>query len=39
MRFYKDNSDKSIAYMIFEEGIIIGIHGENTLMKLEKNCY
>ena len=31
MRFYKDkeNSEKSIAYMFIEEGIIMGIHGEN----------
>ena len=32
MRFYKDrdNSDKSIDYMFIEEGIIMGIHGENS---------
>ncbi len=39
MRFYKDkeNSDKSIAYMFIEEGIIMGIHGENPpLMKTRK---
>ena len=39
MRFYKDkkNSDKSIAYMFIEEGIILGIHGENPpLMKTIK---
>ena len=38
MRFYKDkeNSDKS-AYMFIEEGIIMGIHGENPpLMKSKK---
>ena len=36
MRFYKDRdySDKSIDYMFIEEGIIMGIHGENPpLMK------
>ena len=39
MRFYKDkkHSDKSIAYMFIEEGIIMGIHGENPpLMKNRK---
>ncbi len=37
MRFYKDYSDKSIAYMFIEEGIIMGIHGENPpLMKTRK---
>ena len=39
MRFYKDkkHSDKSIAYMVIEEGIIMGIHGENPpLMKTRK---
>ncbi len=39
MRFYKDkkHSDESIAYMIIEEGIIMGIHGENPpLMKTRK---
>ena len=37
MRFYKDYSDKSIAYMILEEGIIMGIHGESPpLMKTRK---
>ena len=39
MRFYKDrdNSDKSIDYMFIEEGIIMGIHGENPpLMKTRK---
>ena len=39
MRFYKDrdNSDKSIDYMLIEEGIIMGIHGENPpLMKTRK---
>ena len=39
MRFYKDrdNSDKSIDYMFIEEGIIMGIHGENApLMKTRK---
>ena len=31
IRFYKDKgySDKSIDYMFIEEGIIMGIHGEN----------
>ena len=40
MRFYKDNKhfDKSINYMFIEEGIIMGIHGENPpLMKTRKN--
>ena len=37
MRFYKDYSDKSITYMFIEEGIIMGIHGENApLMKTRK---
>ncbi len=39
MRFYKDrdNSDKSIDYMFIEEGIIMGIHGENPpIMKTRK---
>ena len=39
IRFYKDNyhSDKSIDYMFIEEGIIMGIHGENPpLMKTRK---
>ena len=39
MSFYKDrdNSDKSIHYMFIEEGIIMGIHGENPpLMKTRK---
>ena len=39
MRFYKDrdNTDKSIDYMFIEEGIIMGIHGENRpLMKTRK---
>ena len=39
IRFYKDKelSDKSIAYMFIEEGIIMGIHGENPpLMKTRK---
>ena len=39
MRFYKDrdNSDKSIDYMFIEEGIIMGIYGENPpLMKTKK---
>ena len=28
MRFYKEYSDKSIAYIFIEEGIIMGIHGK-----------
>ena len=39
MHFYKDidNSDKSIDYMFIEEGIIMGIHGENPpFMKTRK---
>ena len=39
MRFYKDkeNFDKSGTYMFIEEGIIMGIHGENPpLMKTKK---
>ena len=39
MRFHKDkeHSDKSITYMFIEEGIIMGIHGENPpLMKTRK---
>ena len=39
MRFYKDrdNSGKSIDYMFIEEGIIMGIYGENPpLMKTRK---
>ena len=39
MRFYKNkvNPDKSITYMFIEEGIIMGIHGENPpLMKTRK---
>ncbi len=39
MRFYKDRDyvDKSIDYMFIQEGIIMGIHGENPpLMKTEK---
>ena len=42
IRFYKDKeySDKSIAYMFIEEGIIMGIHGENPpLMKTRKKIY
>ena len=36
MRFYKykEHSDKSFVYMFIEEGIIMGIHGEDPpLMK------
>ena len=39
IRFYKEkvHSDKSIAYMFIEEGIIMGAHGENPpLMKTRK---
>ena len=39
IRFYKDKelSDKSISHMFIEEGIIMGIHGENPpLMKTRK---
>ena len=39
MRFYKDteHSDKYIGYMIIEEGIIMGIHGEKPpFMKTRK---
>ena len=42
MRFYKDRdySDNSIDYMFIEEGIIMGIHGENPpLMKTRKNFF
>ena len=42
MRFYKDkeNSDKSIAYMFIEDGIIMGIHWENPpLLKTWKKFY
>jgi len=42
MRFYKDidHSDKSIDYMFIEEGIIMGIHGENApLMKTRKKIF
>ena len=41
-RFYKDRdySDKSIDYMFIEEGIIMGIHGENPpLMKTRKKIF
>ena len=40
MRFYKDKEhfDKSISYIFLEEGIIMGIHGENhPLMKTIKD--
>ena len=39
MRFYKDkeHSGESIDYMFIEEGIIMGIYGENPpLMKIRK---
>ena len=42
IRFSKDreNPEKSIAYMFIEEGIIMGIHGENPpLMKTRKKIF
>ena len=42
MRFYKDNEhfDKSITYMFIEEGIVMGIRGENPpLMKTRKKIH
>ena len=39
IRFYKNNKNKEdlIEYMFIEEGIIMGIHGENPpLMKTRK---
>ena len=38
IRFYKDkeHSDKSVDYMFIEEGIIMGIHGENPPLKKNK---
>ena len=38
MRFNtdKEHSDKSIDYMFIEEGIIMGIHGENPPLKKTK---
>ena len=42
MLFYKDNehSDNSITYMFIEEGIVMGIHGENPpLMKTRKKFF
>ena len=42
MRFYKDKDhhDKSIDYMFIEEGIIMGIYGENPpLMKTRKKIF
>ncbi len=39
IRFYRDteHSHKSVTYMFIEEGIIMGIHGENPpLMKTRK---
>ena len=39
IRFYKNNENKEdlIGYMFIEEGIIMGIHGENApLMKTRK---
>ena len=42
IRFSKDreNPEKSIAYIFIEEGIIMGIHGENPpLMKTRKKIY
>ena len=40
IRFYKNNEYKKglIEYMFIEEGIVMGIHGENPpLMKKKKN--
>ena len=42
IRFYKDreHSEKSFAYIFIEEGIIMGIYGENPpLMKTRKNFF
>ena len=42
MRFFKDkdHSGKSIDYMFIEEGIIMGIYGENPpLMKTRKKLF
>ena len=42
IRFSKDreNLEKSISYMFIEEGIIMGIHGENPpLMKTRKKIF
>ena len=42
MRFcnIKEGSDKSISYMFIEEGIIMGIHGDNPpLMKTRKKIH
>ena len=42
IRFNKDidQSEKSIAYMFIEEGIIMGIHGDNPpLMKTRKKFF
>ena len=42
IRFSKDreNSEKTISYMFIEEGIIMGIHGQNPpLMKTRKKIY
>ena len=42
MHFYndKEESEKSISYMFIEEGIIMGIHGENPpLMKTRKKIF
>ena len=42
IRFSKDreNPEKSFAYMFIEEGIIMGIHGENPpLMKTRKKNF
>ena len=42
IRFYKDreHSEKSIAYILIEEEIIMGIHGENPpLMKTRKKIF
>ena len=42
MRFYKDKEefDKFTSYMFIEEGIVMGIHGENPpLMKIRKKIF
>ena len=42
MHFYNDRdlSKKSVAYMFIEEGIIMGIYGENPpLLKTRKKIY
>ena len=42
MRFYRDkeHSEKSIDYILIEEGIVMGIYGENPpLMKTKKKIF